>query len=85
MASKKLLIRLSFSLIYNIPKSRTIAQRLRGVALERNVKVLVSLSMVSAFILGIFELLFPLYLNYRGVSLVSMGLILSISTLELIS
>jgi len=49
--------------------------------LDTNVKVLFGSGIFSAFILGVFELLFPFYLEYRGVSLVGMGLIFSISTL----
>ncbi|MCW4020156.1 MAG: MFS transporter [Candidatus Bathyarchaeota archaeon] len=49
--------------------------------MNRNVKVVFSSGLLSAFITGVFELLFPLYLNHRGISLVGMGLIFSISTL----
>jgi MFS family permease len=51
------------------------------VVLERNIKVLFGISLLSAFILGIFELLFPFYLDYIGIPLVGMGLIFSISSL----
>lgn len=51
------------------------------MALERNVKVIFGAGLLSAFILGVFEILFPLYLDYRGISLIDMGLIFSISTL----
>ena len=50
---------------------------------DRSIKVLFSLGLLSAFMLGVFELLFPIYLNYRNVSLFDMGLILSISTLAI--
>jgi MFS family permease len=53
----------------------------RVVELERNVKVLFGISLLSAFILGIFELLFPFYLDHIGISLVDMGLIFSVSSL----
>jgi MFS family permease len=51
------------------------------VVLERNIKVLFGISLLSAFILGIFELLFPFYLDYIGIPLVGMGLIFSVSSL----
>jgi len=56
-------------------------QSLRGMPLRRNVKVIFGAGLLSAFILGVFEILFPLYLDYRGISLIDMGLIFSISTL----
>ena len=49
--------------------------------MERNVKVIFSAGLLSAFILGVFEIMFPLYLDYRGISLIDMGLIFSVSTL----
>jgi len=46
-------------------------------------KVVFAAGLSSAFILGVFEILFPFYLDYRGISLVGMGLIFSISTLAI--
>jgi MFS family permease len=60
---------------------RMVERSSRGMPLERNVKVIFSAGLLSAFVLGIFEILFPLYLDYRGISLIDMGLIFSISTL----
>jgi MFS family permease len=51
--------------------------------LDGNVKVVFAAGLSSAFILGVFEILFPFYLDYRGISLVGMGLIFSISTLAI--
>jgi len=51
------------------------------VNVKRNVKIIFASGLLSAFILGIFELLFPFYLESRNISLVDMGLIFSISTL----
>jgi len=51
--------------------------------LNRNIKVVFSAGLLSAFIMGVFEILFPLYLQHRGISLVDMGLIFSISTLAI--
>jgi len=45
------------------------------------VKILFAVGLLSAFVLGVFELLFPFYLRYRGISLVEMGLIFTASTL----
>jgi len=49
--------------------------------LNRNVKVVFSAGLLSAFILGIFNLLFPFYLDHIGISLIDMGIIFSVSTL----
>jgi len=46
-------------------------------------KVVFAAGLSSAFILGVFEILFPFYLDYRGMSLVGMGLIFSVSTLAI--
>ena len=51
--------------------------------LNRNVKIIFVAGLLSAFILGIFDLLFPFYLRYRGISLVEMGLIFTISTIAI--
>ena len=51
------------------------------VYVNKNVKVIFVSGLLSAFIIGIFELLFPFYLEYIGISLVDMGLIFSVSTL----
>ncbi len=53
----------------------------RVFRLERNIKIIIAVGMLSALILGFFEILFPFYLSYRGISLADMGLIFSISTL----
>jgi len=53
------------------------------VCLDRNVKVIFGAGLLSAFILGVYEILFPFYLDYRGVSLVDMGLIFSVSILAI--
>jgi len=51
--------------------------------LDRNVKVIFIAGLLSAFLLGVFEILFPFYLDYRGFSLVDMGLVFSFSTLAI--
>jgi len=51
--------------------------------LNRNVKVIFIAGLLSAFVLGIFDLLFPFYLRYRGISLVEMGLIFTVSTIAI--
>ena len=51
------------------------------VHVNRNVKVIFVSGLLSAFIIGIFELLFPFYLESIGISLIDMGLIISASTL----
>jgi len=53
------------------------------VSLDINVKVIFAAGLFSTFILGVFEILFPFYLNYRGISLINMGLIISVSTLAI--
>ncbi|MBS7615163.1 MFS transporter [Candidatus Bathyarchaeota archaeon] len=47
----------------------------------RNVKIIFVSGLFSAFVTGIFELLFPFFLESRKLSLVDMGLIFSVSTL----
>ena len=49
--------------------------------MDRNVKIIFTSGLLSAFVTGIFELLFPFYLESRGLSLIGMGVIFSISTL----
>jgi MFS family permease len=49
--------------------------------LDRNVAVIFSVGLLSAFVLGIFELIFPFYLSYLKISLFNMGLIFSFSNL----
>lgn len=51
--------------------------------MNRNVKIIFIVGLLSAFVLGIFELLFPFYLKYRGISLVEMGLIFTVSTIAI--
>jgi len=51
--------------------------------LNRNVKIIFIVGLLSAFVLGVFELLFPFYLRYRGISLVEMGLIFTASTIAI--
>ncbi len=51
------------------------------VYVDKNVKVIFVSGLLSAFIVGIFELLFPFYLESVGISLIDMGLIISVSTL----
>lgn len=51
------------------------------VYVNRNVKIIFMSGLFSAFVTGIFELLFPFFLESRKLSLVGMGLIFSISTL----
>ena len=51
--------------------------------MERNIKIIIIAGMFSALILGFFEILFPFYLSYRGISLADMGLIFSVSTLAI--
>jgi len=51
--------------------------------LDGNIKVVFAAGLSSALILGVFEILFPFYLDYRGISLVGMGLIFSVSTLAI--
>jgi MFS family permease len=48
---------------------------------KRNVKIIFTSGVLSAFVTGILELLFPFYLESRKLSLIGMGLIFSISTL----
>ncbi|MEM2904629.1 MAG: MFS transporter [Candidatus Bathyarchaeia archaeon] len=52
-------------------------------SLSPNIRVIFIAGLLSSFIMGVFELLFPLYLQHRGVSLVDMGLIFSASTLAI--
>jgi MFS family permease len=54
---------------------------LENICLDRNVLVIFSVGLLSAFVLGIFELIFPFYLSYLKISLFNMGLIFSFSTL----
>lgn len=49
--------------------------------MDRNIKVVFSAGLLSAFTLGVFEILFPFYLDHIGISLVDMSLVFSISTL----
>jgi len=51
------------------------------VYVDRNVKILFLSGLLSAYVTGIFELLFPFFLESRNLSIVNMGLIFSISTL----
>jgi len=51
--------------------------------LNRNIKIIFAVGLLSAFILGVFDLLLPFYLKYRGVSLIHMGLIFTVSTLAI--
>lgn len=51
--------------------------------MNANIRVLFAVGLLSALVMGVFELLFPLYLQQRGVSLIDMGLIFGISTLVL--
>jgi MFS family permease len=51
------------------------------VSVDKNVKVIFVSGLLSAFVIGIFELLFPFYLESIGISLIDMGLIISASTL----
>jgi len=52
-------------------------------SLNRNVKIIFVAGLLSAFVLGVFDLLFPFYLRYRGISLVEMGLIFTASTIAI--
>jgi len=51
--------------------------------LNRNVKIILIIGLLSAFIRGVFDLLFPFYLRYRGISLIEMGLIFTVSTIAI--
>jgi len=55
-----------------------------GTSLNNNIMVLFTVGLLSTFVLGVFEIMFPLYLNHRGVSLLDMGVIFSVSTLAIV-
>lgn len=45
----------------------------------RNVKVLLAVTFALGFMQGVFELIFPFYLDYRGLSLTGMGVLYTLS------
>ncbi len=45
----------------------------------RNIKVLILVTLILGFMQGVFDLIFPFYLEYRGLSLASMGFLFTVS------
>jgi len=53
------------------------------IKMDRNVKVLLFISILFGLALGIYEFIFPLYLNDRGISFQNMGIIFSLSSIAM--